>query len=130
MNKKEQELTADLQKWIKKYWDMTAVFEVKVSREKSLPYSAVKPHQVRALKTAGNKFIYKIPDLGGQNPCDLVTITEAPGYVVIFFYKPYKPKIFYMIEISQFEYLKATSKRKSITEEECQNYCYRSDVLK
>lgn len=107
-------------KWAKHNFPFSAAFELKICKGKSLPFSAVKPHQLEGLLTVGRKLVYKISDDSReQKPFDCFVMTECPGYVVIYFYKRGN-KAFYMIEISEWLSYENISSRKSITEEECQ----------
>jgi len=129
MKKQEQALTTEFQKWLKHNWKTTGVFEVKVARDgKSFPFRELKAHQKRALRSAGSKFVYKIPDLGYQNPFDLLMITESPGYVVIFYPRPREAKVFYMIEVSVIEE-EIESGAKKIDETRANEICFRLGVL-
>lgn len=92
--------------------------ELKLTKTKSLPFSALKEHQRHALLTASNgRLIYKIPDDSvGQKPFDCFCITNASSWVVIMFYTR-GCKTFYMIPIDVWVKEEKTSKRKSLTEE-------------
>ena len=113
---KEKDFQTKFNKWLKYNWLVTAKFELKLTKDGSLPYSALKPHQRANL--ANRKVIYKIPDLGAQNPFDSIIMVDDPGYVVIMFYKRGQKK-FYIINIEQLERFEKTSVKKSITEVEC-----------
>lgn len=111
----EKDFQTRFNHWLKHYWTTTAKFELKLTKKKSFPYSQLKEHQRDALKN--KKVIYKIPDLGAQNPFDCFVMVDVPGYVVIQFYIR-GVNLFYVIEINKFEEYEKTSKRKSLTEEE------------
>ena len=115
----EKDFQREFNKFLKYSWDDTSVFELKICKGKSLPFSAVKEHQVNALIAAHrDKIIYKIPDDGfDQKPFDCFMIRRAFAYVVILFYVPRKEKKFYMIDIDNWMIEVQYSKRKSITEE-------------
>jgi len=130
MNKLEAKLTVQWQKWAKAYLDHTCLWEIKVARTHLFPFSAVKDHQIVALKAAGKKFIYKLSDANRvQMPCDGVTICNAPGYVVVIFYQPRKLKRFYMIEVSVFLDAQAKWPRKSLTAADCSDLAYKTGDL-
>lgn len=62
---------------------------------------------------------YKLSDLSfGKKPFDCYWLVAEHAWIVIFFYHPRKPKIFYAIEVDDFLKLKKTWKRKSIKEKE------------
>jgi hypothetical protein len=61
--------------WVKEKFKKTACFELKHCKGKSLPFSDVKDHQVAALVAASDKgLVFKIPDLGVQNPFDCFSL--------------------------------------------------------
>ena len=100
--------------------EKTSAFELKLVKapQKSLPFDAVKPHQIRALKLAKKKLIYKISDTGhDQKPFDCFQLVKAQAYVVVLFYTPYANKFVILIEVDDFIKEKESSKRKSLTEE-------------
>src|SRR3990167_8263351 len=113
--KKEASFQRQFNHWIKNVYRKTAVFELKQC-EISLPFSAVVEHQRQALlNTRHSPLVYKIPDVGFQNPYDIVCLTEIPSYVVIKF----KAGVC-IIPIDTFLLAESRSKRKSITYSEAQ----------
>lgn len=96
----------------------TTVCELKLTKGKSLPFSALAPHQKNALTRAVLGCVrHKISDSGfDQKPFDHFTICNSPAYVVVMFYKRGQ-KEFYMIPISKWETEETLSKRKSLTED-------------
>lgn len=115
---KEKDFQNKFGRWLKANWHASAVFELKLVRGKSLPFSSVKEHQVWALMKAQNaKIYYKIPDCGNsQKPFDCFLLTKIPAYVVIMFYRRGQ-KEFIIIDINLFAQEQQRSKRKSLTEE-------------
>lgn len=100
-------------------------YELKICKGTSLPFNSVKEHQVNNLvncETDSGMF-YKIPDMAAMNgyasvkPFDCFYTCNTKSYVVIWFYKPRQPKVFYKIPI--FEWIGACkgATRKSITED-------------
>ena len=91
---------------------------MKITKTSSLPFDAVKEHQVRALWLSKHRKInYKIPDDSmGQKPFDCFVLKGVEAYVVVMFYVR-GCKDFYMIDIDDFIQLKKTSTRKSFTED-------------
>ncbi|HAS04392.1 MAG TPA: hypothetical protein DCR71_01325, partial [Dehalococcoidia bacterium] len=74
-------------------------------------------HQLGNLELANKGlFFWKLADLGLQNAFDCFTLYQVPAYVVIFFYKPRRPKIFYMIPIDTIQTI-INHGDKSINEE-------------
>jgi len=100
-------------------------YELKICKGISLPFNAVKEHQVANLvdcETDSGLF-YKIQDMHAANgfadpkPFDCFYTCNTKAFIVIWFYKPRQPKIFYKIPI--FEWIGASkgATRKSITED-------------
>ncbi len=122
----ERDFQRRFTRWCKYNINKTSVFELKFCKDKSLPFSAVKEHQIEGLAAAKKKMVYKIPDLGMQNPFDCLCVTGAEAYIVIMFYKRGQKK-FYMIELEDFLHMKGIFNRKSITEDMAKQYgrsCY------
>ena len=107
----------------------TAVYELKMCKGKSMPFSQVAEHQIEALQQAKHGNLYhKITDQPvswGKNtkmrftkpkPCDCFNICKANAYIVIVYYKPRQKKEFILIDILQFITERDNSKRKSLTE--------------
>lgn len=118
---KEADFQTKFNKWLKHKHQKTGAFELKLTKEKSLPFSAVAPHQKAALHMAHRgKLIYKIPDESySQKPFDCFMMEEVDAYVVVMFYKRGQKK-FYMIPIVNWITEEFSSTRKSITEEDAQ----------
>lgn len=108
--KREAKFNTTFNHWLKHVYKKTAVFELKQC-DTSLPFSAVVEHQRQALlNTRHGTLVYKIPDVGFQNPYDVVCLTEIPSYVVIKFTLGVC-----IIPIDTFLLAEKRSKRKSIT---------------
>ncbi len=104
---------------------IVGVHELKITKGKSIPFSALQEHQEFYLNKAINgKLNIRIQDppfnlgtsFATKRPFDAVTIEKVNAYVVILFYEPRKKKNFYYITIQAWNYLKETLNRKSITE--------------
>ena len=109
---KEKDFQIIFSHWLKNVYKKTGAFELKQTKTDSLPFSDVKPHQIEALQNVRhNTFVYKIPDLGLQNPFDCYCMTEQPAFVVI----AYKGKGFVLITIDIFVLENKNSKRRSLT---------------
>jgi len=114
----EKDFQTKFNKWVKYSIKNTAVFELKITHGKSIPFAAVQEHQEHALKLAKHKkIIFKIPDAGWQNPFDSFQIAGSESYVVVMFDNRRATKDFYMIDIDVWLNEKATSVRKSLIEE-------------
>jgi hypothetical protein len=109
--KREAKFNTTFNHWLKNVYKKTGAFELKQTKSDSLPFSDVKPHQLEALQAVRhNTFVYKIPDLGLQNPFDCFCLTEQPAYVVVKY-----PKFFCLISVDSFVLESQKSKRKSLT---------------
>lgn len=95
----------------------TAVFELKLTKEGSLPFTALREHQFQALQSSKHRRLaYKIADDSvGFKPFDCFQMRGVPAYVVISFYTRGTKK-FYMIDVDAWEEEWKASKRKSLTE--------------
>lgn len=110
---KEKDYQTIFNHWLKNVYKRTGAFELKLCRGKSLPFSAVAPHQVAALLHASNDgLVYKIPDCGYQNPFDCVSLYQVPAFVVIKFKDSFE-----LIDIHDFLLERDGGKRKSLTYE-------------
>ena len=108
----------------------TEVYELKMCKQKSMPFDQVNDHQIEALEKAlkGN-FYYKISDspvswgmetpmrFTAPKPFDCQNIFQANAYIVIWFYKPREKKEFILIDVRSFVAEKISSVRKSLTEQ-------------
>ena len=97
--------------WLKNVYKKTGAFELKQTKTDSLPFIAVVEHQREALiAVRHNTFVFKIPDLGLQNPFDIFCMTEMPAYVVIKY-----PKGVAIIPVDVFLLEDKRSTRRSLT---------------
>jgi hypothetical protein len=103
------------------------VFELKLCKQRSLPFNSVAKHQVRSLSNAENNGIYhKISDtpvswqknqrFTRSKPFDCFYL-KCDAYVVIMFYEPRKKKNVYYIRIVDWIDMQRRYERKSITED-------------
>jgi hypothetical protein len=120
MIKREANLTRELKKYIEEsgiHLGCCAI-EVKVTVDKSLPFDAVQPHQLQALKNVRATFAWKIADDSrGVKPFDVFVLQNAAAYVAVAWLVPRKPKTVYLIPITSWLALQENSARKSLTEE-------------
>lgn len=109
---------SDVQRLFSKKNEVLGAFELKIVKGKSLPFSAVKEHQVRALRQVEEEgFSWKISDFSlEQKPFDCFRIHER-AYVVPVWYLPRVRKTAYYIRIHDFCDLRDAAGRKSMTEE-------------
>jgi hypothetical protein len=92
------------------------VYELKICKGSSLPFNAVKDHQIKGLLEAETGLYHKITDFpifagnkmrfNHPKPWDCAMFNKTIGYVVVWFYKPRQPKIFHKIAIKDFLKLK------------------------
>ncbi len=105
------------------------IFELKLCKGTSLPFSAVADHQIKALLdvSSGEGLYHKISDspiFAGHKtrftkpkPFDCFNLVGMDAYIVIMFYTLRKKKNVYYIFIDKFIDMENQAKRKSITEE-------------
>lgn len=116
---REKDFQSTFNKWLKTTYKESGVFELKLTHSDSLPFSAVQPHQELALwHTQHNQLVYKIPDVGFQNPFDCVSLVEIPAYVVVRY-----PEFFCLINIDTWQKEAKLSKRKSLTASRAKEIC-------
>jgi hypothetical protein len=105
---------------------INGAFELKLTKGKSLPFSALKEHQKEALLAVKHNYLTaKIPDDSiGFKPFDCFGMGNMPAYVVAIFYKP-RATNFYLIHIDAWiEFEKSMDKPRrdggtqSLTEED------------
>lgn len=113
---RESDFQSKFNLWLKYHEEGSAAYELKLTKDPSLPFNAVQPHQIRALQIAKHKkVIHKIADVGMlQKPFDCLVLARVPAYVVIQFWKPGE-KAFFMIDIDDYVREMETSDRKSLT---------------
>lgn len=105
MKKREAEFTTRFKKWLRSRprRSFSAAYELKVTTGKSIPFSAVQPHQVDALlQVKENFFMFKIPDAGYQNPFDMFVMDGQEAYVVFAFLTEREPARVWIIDINMF----------------------------
>lgn len=114
----EKHFQTEFGKWLKHKNKTTGAFELKLTKETSLPFNAVQPHQVDALRNAKHgHLMFKIPDDSiSQKPFDCFMLVGCAAYVVIMYYVRGK-KAFYMIDIDDWMREELASDRKSLTED-------------
>ena len=111
--KREAKANTLFNHWLKNVHKKSGAFELKQTTGDSIPFDAVAPHQIAALEAVVHGvLVYKIPDVGYQNPFDCMCFAGLPAYVVFKF-----PKSFELVSIDTFLLEKSRSKRKSLTYE-------------
>ena len=131
MATREAKFTTRLKKYLAAHPEILgdvygAALEVKVTPDKSIPFDAVKEHQLGALNAVNEgTFLYKIPDAGWQNPFDIVYFRGAPAYVVLAFEHGFPAKYsFYFLHVFNFVELRDNLDAKSITEDVLKEHGY------
>lgn len=116
--------------WLKANWKKSSAFELKIVKLSRFYFSKIESHQIQNLtQVSGGVFYHKIADLGNQNPFDCYTLYKVQAYIVVLFYKPRQPKVFYMININTIME-EALNGKKSITEAEACALASHSGMLK
>jgi len=122
---KERQIQTEFSKVI----DRPGVYELKLAKGSSLPYSSVADHQIESLWDvwSGKGFFYKIGDnpvFAGMNtrfhakkPFDCFYLKSYPAYVGICYYKPRQKRSVLCINIQIFSHSRESDTRKSLTEE-------------
>lgn len=110
---REKDFQIRFNHWLKAIYRQLGVFELKKTKTSSLPFSAVVDHQVNALWNAKHGvLVYKIPDVGYQNPFDTMCLAGVPAFVVI----QYNTGVVYLIDIDIFIRVRDKSTVKSLSE--------------
>lgn len=119
--------------WIKENRpDQTEVYELKVSKGRSIRFDALREHQnIALLDSIGESGLYhKIADspvswgmdtkmrFTKPKPFDATFIRAEKAYVVVLFYKLRQPKDMLFIDIKKWVFAEACSTKKSIREED------------
>lgn len=104
----------------------TEVYELKICKGSSLPFNAVKEHQIKGLQESQTGLYHKLTDFpmfagskmrfNRPKPFDCVAFNNAIGYVVVWFYQPRQKKIFHKIKIDDYLQLRDSTNRKSFNE--------------
>lgn len=117
---KEKDFQVTFSHWLKSVHKKTGAFELKQTKTNSLPFESVVAHQVAALRNAKNGvLVYKIPDVGYQNPFDCFCLTGVPAYVVVKY-----PDFFCLIDINDWIQEVKLSDRKSLTSKRAREIAY------
>jgi len=124
------------------------VFELKLCKGTSIPFSNIADHQVVALQNANSDvgLYHKLTDqpvsihqkqedknmrFTRPAPFDCFFVKNYPAYVVIMFYTPRIRKNVFYIRINDFISMKLNTGRKSFTEEIAGRYaCFQESYLK
>lgn len=115
----EADKTTLFLKYSKHFLNYSYAFEAKICKELSLPFDAVKDHQISALyQVKHGIFNYKIADVGyDSKPWDGFQFYMTPAFVIIFWAQKHGDRRFTMIDIDAFCEEKIISERKSLTYE-------------
>lgn len=73
----------------------TIVWEAKLSKKDSMPFSTLLPHQEEKMLESERSLNFKIPDVGKQKkPADGIAVYDAYPVIVAIFYAPRATQIF------------------------------------
>lgn len=123
---KERDIQVRFGKWLKNNpHPLSSAYELKLCKGTSLPFSAVKEHQITALLAVKDGGLYHRitdqpwmkdrPAFTYKKPFDCLWLNKISAYVVVVFYVPRTPKIAYFIDILDWTKEVSLSTRKSIT---------------
>lgn len=114
MQKREAQFGLLFRAWLRAHPMRSAGFELKQTTSNSIPFSAVKEHQLDALLAVKHRSIlYKAPDDSrGAKPFDYFYLNNAEAYIVIRY-----PKAFYIMDVNAFIVEKENSTVRSLTSE-------------
>ncbi len=114
----EADFQTKYNRWVKNVYKKTHAFELKITKTNSIPFSAVKDHQIRWLYAVKHGVVpYKIADVGyDQKPFDGFAMAGEEAVICIMFYTR-GTREFYMIDIDVFMTEMRDSVRRSLTEE-------------
>lgn len=113
---KEKDITREVLEIARAELGDSAAIEIKLCKGTSLSFSALAEHQEKALWHAKHSvLVFKIPDMGYQNPFDAFLLKETLGMVVVVFYEPRKLCEAYFIDIDAWIAERETCGRKSLT---------------
>ena len=121
--------------WIKENRpDQTEVYELKVSKGRSIRFDALREHQKIALLDSIREdgLYHKIADMPqsfynkdnsnfrfvAKKPLDCFFIRAKKAYVVVLFYKLRQPKDMLFIDIKKWVFAESCAEKKSIREED------------
>ena len=127
---------ANFQTEFKKNNKIHGVFELKLCKGTSLPFSSVKEHQRQALLdiSSDTGLYHKIADapffedpkkrmrFTKPKPFDSFLLKNIDAYVVVMFYTPRKKKNVFYIDIERFVRMEEETTRKSFTEQMAIDY--------
>jgi len=115
----EKDFQSEHNKWLKYNFKGSGAFELKITKGPSIAFKMLKEHQLHSLWAVKHgSLVFKIPDLGFQNPYDSFKMSGLPAFVVVLFYKgPGKKREFVMIDVDMWAREEKKSMRKSLTEE-------------
>jgi len=117
---KEKDFQRTFNHWVKEVYKKTAAFELKYTKTDSLPFSVVAGHQEDALmQVKHGVFVFKIPDMGYQNPYDCFCLSYQKAFIVIKYLS-----FFCLIDIDVWVEEQKISYRKSLTSKRAREIAY------
>lgn len=116
----ERDITAKVLQTAKQNLLRSAAIEIKLCKGESLPFSVLAEHQKQALLHAKHqRLVFKIPDLGLQNPFDAFLLAGTEAWVAVVFYKERLYKTLFLIDIDAWV-KESEGQRKSLTKDGAQ----------
>jgi hypothetical protein len=122
--KREAQFGLKFKSWLRANPMPSGGYELKQTTTSSLPFSAVKDHQINGLLACktGQGITYKLPDDSiSIKPFDYMHIANNYGWIVIKY-----PKGFVIIDVDNFILERDRSKRKSLTWEKAQDISWQT----
>lgn len=116
---KESNFQSDFTRWKRNNKNIGVLFELKITKTGSLPFSRLEKHQKDSLlKAKHDELCLKLADIGYERkPADMFCVS-GPAFVVVMFYS-WGVKHFYLIDIDVWCKEDTESKRRSLTEQRC-----------
>jgi hypothetical protein len=115
----ESDFQLAFHRWASHHVSVSSVFELKISKTDSLPFSRLERHQKAALLSSKHdSLFYKISDadLMARKPFDCFIVRKVPAFVVIMFRcEDWGQKEFFLIDVDTWE-KEEEGERRSLTE--------------
>lgn len=105
-------------------YENTIVWEAKITKGNTLPFSCLAPHQEENLLAAERAMAHKIADVGRhKKPMDGIVVYKATAIIVAVFYKP-REAVVYEIYIRDFLKEKYESGERSLSQKRAQEIAF------
>lgn len=124
MSYRESDFQSEFTKWLRTKAEelgmgYTFGYDLKITKTNSMPFTAVKPHQITSLKKTKHGCIrHKISDQAvGFKPFDGMQICNSPAYLIILYYKKGDRKVMYFVDIDDYISFVGDKSRGGLPEE-------------